>query len=125
MRFHLKAVGKAGVISMTVEAPGNSEARRIVEDQGYRVVSISAERHWRSLGLGKRETFNLVLFSQELTTLLNAGLPLIDALESLAEKETAPQARNVLASTIESAPISNLGTTSNLLSLLSQMLIQG
>lgn len=31
-----------------------------------------------------------MLFSQELTTLLNAGLPLIDALESLAEK--SPQA---------------------------------
>ena len=40
MRFHLKAVGKAGVVSMTVEAPGHSEARRIVEDQGLRVVSL-------------------------------------------------------------------------------------
>jgi general secretion pathway protein F len=38
-----------------------------------------------------------VLFSQELTTLLNAGLPLIDALESLAEKETAPAARKTLS----------------------------
>lgn len=90
MRFQLKAVGKAGVVSLSVEAPGQSEARRIAEDQGLRVVSLHAERHWRSLRLSKRETFNLVLFSQELTTLLNAGLPLIDALESLAEKETAP-----------------------------------
>ena len=38
-----------------------------------------------------------MLFSQELTTLLNAGLPLIDALESLAEKENAPQARKTLS----------------------------
>ena len=97
MRFHLKAVGKAGVVSMTIEAPGHSEARRIAEDQGLRVVSLHAERHWRALRLHKRETFNLVLFSQELTTLLNAGLPLIDALESLAEKENAPQARKTLS----------------------------
>ncbi|PPA01273.1 type II secretion system protein [Pseudomonas sp. MWU12-2312b] len=97
MRFHLKAVGKAGVVSMTVEAPGHSEARRIAEDQGLRVVSLHAERHWRALRLKQRETFNLVLFSQELTTLLNAGLPLIDALESLAEKETTPQARKTLS----------------------------
>lgn len=90
MRFHLKAVGKAGVVSLSIEAPGHSEARHIAEDQGLRVLSLHAEKHWRSLRLRQRETFNLVLFSQELTTLLNAGLPLIDALESLAEKETAP-----------------------------------
>lgn len=96
MRYHLKAVGKAGVVSLTVEAPGDGEARRIVEDQGLRVLSLQAERHWRALRLRRAETFNLVLFSQELTTLLNAGLPLIDALESLAEKESAPQARKTL-----------------------------
>ena len=97
MRFHLKAVGKTGVVSMTVEAQGDSEARRMVEDQGMRVVSLQAERRWRAWHLHQRETFNLVLFSQELTTLLNAGLPLIDALESLAEKENAPQARKTLS----------------------------
>lgn len=97
MRFHLKAVGKTGVVSMTVEAQGDGEARRMVEDQGMRVVSLHAERRWRAWHLHQRETFNLVLFSQELTTLLNAGLPLIDALESLAEKETAPQARKTLS----------------------------
>ena len=97
MRFHLKAVGKTGVVSMTVEAQGDGEARRMVEDQGMRVVSLQAERRWRAWHLHHRETFNLVLFSQELTTLLNAGLPLIDALESLAEKENAPQARKTLS----------------------------
>ncbi|MDR0279556.1 MAG: type II secretion system F family protein [Paucimonas sp.] len=96
MRFQLKAVGKSGVVSMTVEAQGDGEARRMVEDQGLRVLSLRAERHWRMLRLRARETFDLVLFSQELTTLLNAGLPLIDALESLAEKEQAPQARKTL-----------------------------
>ena len=54
MRFHLKAVGKAGVVSLSIEAPGHSEARRIAEDQGLRVVSLHAERHWRSLRLSQR-----------------------------------------------------------------------
>ncbi|MCK9802031.1 type II secretion system F family protein [Pseudomonas sp. MAFF 302030] len=96
MRFYLKAVGKAGVVALTVEAPGQAEARHIAEEQGLRVLSLRAERHWRALRWQARERFALVLFSQELTTLLNAGLPLIDALESLAEKETAPQARKTL-----------------------------
>ncbi|MDE1164576.1 MAG: type II secretion system F family protein [Pseudomonas sp.] len=97
MRFHLKAVGKGAVVSLTVEAPGQAEARRLAEDQGLRVVSLRAERHWHPLRLHRKESFNLVLFSQELTTLINAGLPLIDALESLAEKETAPNARKTLS----------------------------
>jgi general secretion pathway protein F len=97
MRFYLKAVGKAGVVALTVEAPGQAEARHIAEEQGLRVLSLRAERHWRALRWQARERFALVLFSQELTTLLNAGLPLIDALESLAEKETAPQARKTLS----------------------------
>ena len=97
MRFHLKAVGKAGVVALTVEAPGQAEARHIAEEQGLRVLSLRAERHWRALRWRAGERFALVLFSQELTTLLNAGLPLIDALESLAEKETAPQARKTLS----------------------------
>ena len=96
MRFYLKAVGKTGVVALTVEAPGQAEARHIAEEQGLRVLSLRAERHWRALRWQARERFALVLFSQELTTLLNAGLPLIDALESLAEKETAPQARKTL-----------------------------
>ena len=97
MRFVLKAVGNGALVSLTIDAPGQAEARRIAEEQGLRVVSLRAERHWRSLRLQAKESFNLVLFSQELTTLLNAGLPLIDALESLAEKETAPQARKTLS----------------------------
>ncbi|MGV8918039.1 MAG: type II secretion system F family protein [Pseudomonas sp.] len=96
MRFHLKAVGNGAVVSLTVEAPGQSEALRIAEDQGLRVVSVRAERHWTNLKLRSKEQFPLVLFSQELTTLLNAGLPLIDALESLAEKEAAHHARKTL-----------------------------
>lgn len=96
MRFALKALGKAGVVSLELEAPSAAQARLLAEQQGLRVVSLRnagrfARPRWR-----RGEAFDLVLFSQELTTLLNAGLPLIDALQSLAEKETAPQARKTL-----------------------------
>ncbi len=100
MRFQLKALSKGGVVSMAIEATAASEARRIAEDQGLRVVSVRAEQRWRSWRMRAGETFNLVLFSQELSTLLNAGLPLIDALESLAEKETAAQARKTLSEVV-------------------------
>lgn len=96
MRYELKALGKAGVVLLQVDAEDAGQAREQVEQQGLRVVSVRSCQRLAGLRWRRGEVFNLVLFSQELTTLLNAGLPLIDALESLAEKETAPQARKTL-----------------------------
>ncbi|MFP3499118.1 type II secretion system F family protein, partial [Pseudomonas sp. SIMBA_059] len=77
------------------------QARRKVEDQGLRVVSVRSQGRalfgvpWR-----RQVAFDLLLFSQELTTLLHAGLPLIDALESLAEKAPTAATRKVLAALV-------------------------
>lgn len=98
MRFHVKGVRKEGaVVSQVLEAPSPADAQRLAEHLGLRVLALRAERRWASLRWPRRDAFDLVLFSQELTTLLNAGLALIDALESLAEKEPDAQARRVLA----------------------------
>ncbi|MBM3104350.1 type II secretion system F family protein [Pseudomonas sp. V1] len=96
MRYELKALGKSGVILLTLDAQDAGQARLQAEQQGLRVVSVRNCERFGKMRWRRKETFDLVLFSQELTTLLNAGLPLIDALESLAEKESAPQARKTL-----------------------------
>ena len=97
MRYSLKALGKDGVVLLQVEAQDSEQARRQAEDQGLRVVSLrGAGLGWGSLRWRRSGDFDLVLFSQELSTLLNAGLPLVDALESLAEKASGAQARKVL-----------------------------
>ena len=97
MRYSLKALGRQGVVQLQVDADDADQARRQAEDQGLRVVSVRGRGSvmpglpWR-----REAAFDLVLFSQELTTLLHAGLPLIDALESLAEKAPTGGARKVL-----------------------------
>ena len=48
------------------------------------------------LGRGRGGKLSLVLFSQELLALLNAGLGVVEALEALLEKEAAPATRSVL-----------------------------
>lgn len=96
MRFRLKALGKAGVVALDIDAADLAQAREQAERQGLRVLSARSTAHFARLRLPRRETFDLLLFSQELGTLLEAGLPLIDALQSLAEKENAPQARKTL-----------------------------
>ncbi|SDD93166.1 general secretion pathway protein F [Pseudomonas guariconensis] len=97
MRYSLKALGRQGIVQLQVEAEDTEHARRQAENQGLRVVSIRSQGvALRVLALRRAPVFDLVLFSQELGTLLSAGLPLIDALESLAEKAPNASSRKVL-----------------------------
>ena len=88
MRFELKAIGPGGAVeALDFQAPDEITAVRQLEGRGYTVLSVRAKG---SLGLPWRrggERFPVALFSQELRVLLNAGLPLPEAIDTLAEKE--------------------------------------
>jgi general secretion pathway protein F len=97
MLYRVKAIRKTeGVIQTFLEAPSPSEAQRLARSQGLQVLSVAPQRSWLPMGSGRRQAFPLLLFSQEMATLLKAGLSLIDAIESLAEKETQAEHRKVL-----------------------------
>jgi general secretion pathway protein F len=96
MRFQLKALSADGrVESLSLQAADEAGARRQAEGRGYTVLKVRAAGAlaWRG-----RERFPVALFSQELIALLDAGLPLLEAIETLGEKERAPAARNALSS---------------------------
>jgi general secretion pathway protein F len=96
MRFELKAVGPGGAVeSLDFQAPDEATAVQAVEGRGYTVLSVRAKRAlaWR----GRDSRFPLVLFSQELRVLLNAGLPLVESIDTLAEKERSAEWRALLA----------------------------
>ncbi|MDF3935206.1 type II secretion system F family protein [Pseudomonas citronellolis] len=102
MRFQVKGLdAHAAVVQCDIEAASAADARRQAEQQGLRVLALRGARAWTLHGLQRRERFPLVLFSQELTTLLDAGLALIDALESLAEKEAANLTRKTLQELVQ------------------------
>ena len=85
MRFRIKAIdGAHGVSVCTVDAPNEIDARRQITERGMRVISIAKDFH---LNLASRRKFALVAFSQELVALLNAGLTLVEAIDTLTEKE--------------------------------------
>lgn len=97
MLYRVKAMRKAeGVTEAVLEAPNHAEAARMARSQGMQVLSVRAHRTWIPLPGKRRQAFPLLLFSQELATLIKAGLSLIDAIESLAEKETQADHRKVL-----------------------------
>jgi general secretion pathway protein F len=93
MRFQLKAISPDGrVESLALQAADEAGARRQAEGRGYTVLQV---RGWQGFAIG-RERFPVILFSQELVALLDAGLPLLEAIETLGEKERAPALKNAL-----------------------------
>lgn len=95
MRYRVKAVRPgAGMTATTVEALDEAEVALHLTREGAQVVSIRPERG--GLSFSRRARFPLVLFTQELIALLDAGLTLTEALETLAEKEHKPEAKQLI-----------------------------
>ena len=101
MRFQVKAMRDAGGVSMLeCEAADSADASRRIEALGYAVLSIKP-RAGTFFG-GRGQKFPLVLFSQELLVLLRAGIPLVESLQALEEKERNASARGVIERLLES-----------------------
>jgi general secretion pathway protein F len=96
MRFELRAITQEGRIeSVECQAVDEQAARQQVEGRGYTVLAVRARRELATLWRGG-ERFPLPLFSQELLVLLDAGLPLVESIETLAQKVRRDEFRGVL-----------------------------
>ncbi|MFM9967935.1 MAG: type II secretion system F family protein [Burkholderiales bacterium] len=96
MQYKLTVYREAdGVSAISVEAPDEPAALRHAVQQGYSVLSAqqSASRLFGGLSGG---AFPLLLVSNELLALLRAGLNLVEAVETLAEKEQVRATKAVL-----------------------------
>lgn len=88
MRYQVKALAADGaVVSVGIDAGDVAEARRLATGQGLRVLALKPASLLASLRPRARSTFSLDLFSRELISLLDAGLLLVEAIETLAEQE--------------------------------------
>lgn len=96
MNFEIKAYkAPQGLVFLQYEAANKDEALRRAESEGYRVVSFKTRSFFSSFK--PRIRFPLALFSQELLSLIEAGLPLLESIEALAHKEKNPLAKEVYA----------------------------
>jgi general secretion pathway protein F len=95
MHFALKAIGQGGrVEALDVDAVDETGAVQQVEARGYAVLAV---RRSAAIGAWRRAVrFPLILFSQELLVLLQAGIPLVHSIETLAQKERRPEWRTVM-----------------------------
>jgi general secretion pathway protein F len=101
MQFNVHAVDpRQQVVALELEAPSEALARDQARSRGLAVFAIEAKR-----GLGRLRPrgagFSEPLFSLELVSLLDAGLNLVEALQTLAEKDTQGERHEVLAAMLD------------------------
>jgi general secretion pathway protein F len=102
MRYEVRVLrGNEGMMAILLEAADALDAAAQAKAQGYTVIATRVKQHWSELLPWHRHRFPLLMFSQELVALLEAGLPLVEALEALGEKEEQPHVRNTLTRIIE------------------------
>lgn len=98
MQFEVRVIRNGQISSVVVEALSNDDALRQAESPTQRPLEAKAIGKYRFSTLSKRGgRFELLLFSQELLALLQAGLAIIEALDTLAEREGAGERQTVLA----------------------------
>lgn len=98
MEFVVKSMQPdTAVLISRLQAHDAMDARRQAQALGLEVLSVSPVS-WLSRFNRPRvsSAFPLLLFSQELLQLLNSGVSLVEAIETLAEKEARPAVRDVL-----------------------------
>lgn len=93
------------VVNEVLDALDMSDAQRTIQSRGEHLVRIEAQagltQNMPSWLGGGAEKFELTVFSQELLTLLQAGLGLVESIEALNEKEKQPGRQLVFAKILD------------------------
>jgi general secretion pathway protein F len=97
MKFQVKALRDSNdVVLVFFDAADEADAARQAQAGGLSVLSLRRAASWNFELFGRRARFPLALFAQELLSLLEAGLSLVEAIEGLTEKESAGAVRTTL-----------------------------
>lgn len=97
MQFLVKTLKPdTGVGTTMLEAATAADAERQVTALGHAVLSVVPAPLLSRLRTPGAARFPLLLFSQELLSLLNSGITIVEAIETLAEKENRTAVRAVL-----------------------------
>jgi type IV pilus assembly protein PilC len=86
-----------------MEAENEQEAAKLIRKEGLTPIQIKAESSLSSSlrnQLNRVKTKDKVLFSRQLSTLINAGLPLVQSLHNVAEQTASKQFKSVIEQVI-------------------------
>ncbi|WAS55604.1 type II secretion system F family protein [Burkholderia ambifaria] len=106
--FRVRVLADGKIAQQTIEAASETEVRARLAEKGGVVLEVRRDKR---IGRRRAPKFALALFLQELSTLLDAGLVLFEALEALRDKaDSGKDAKYVidrlLAVMVEGQPLS-------------------
>jgi len=95
VEFRIKALdASASVVSCVIDAVDEADARRQLALKELKIISLEPVRRLRRLFQAPQ--LQIAVFSQQLVSLLEAGLSLVEALEALAQKESNAGTKHTL-----------------------------
>jgi general secretion pathway protein F len=95
MQFSIKALkGGQDVVSCVIDAVDAADAQRQMALRDLRIITAVPVRRMQ---LRRPERLDVTVFSQQLVSLLDAGLSLVESLEALAGRDLHPGEQRVLA----------------------------
>ncbi|MFZ4538054.1 type II secretion system F family protein [Propionivibrio sp.] len=98
MRFELRVIRPdTRATTLLLDAACADDAADQARQQGYSILKIKVTRTLANMASSDARSFPLGLFSQELLMLLEAGLSIVDSIETLKEKESNAQRQHLLA----------------------------
>lgn len=101
MLFEIRALATDQRVNLRLEAADPVDAADQARLQGLTVLEVRPAGHFGFRTFGRRVRFPLSLFSRELLALLNSALSLVEALQTLDEKEAKPEARKILGGVLK------------------------
>jgi general secretion pathway protein F len=101
MIFEVRALAADRRINLRLEAADPAEASEQARQQGLTVLNVRPLSYLGGIAFSRRSRFPLSLFSRELLALLKSGLSLVEALQTLEEKEARPETRKILAGVLQ------------------------
>ena len=97
MQFEVRVFRDGQIASIVINALNSDDACRQAEAQALRPISAQPLRSQVAAARAPRaRRFDLLLFCQELLALLEAGLVIIEAIDTLSERERSGDTRSVL-----------------------------
>ncbi len=100
MEYRVKAVRGKEMTLLDIVAQHAEDAKLQARAKGYTPIAVNTKKLQFKFQTVK--TFPLALFSQELLALLEAGLNLVESIETLAEKESRSQVKTSLDALLQS-----------------------
>jgi general secretion pathway protein F len=101
MLFEVRALAADRRINLRVEAADASDAGGQARLQGLTVLNVRPAGNLAGVGFRRASRFPLGMFSHELLALLSSGLSLVEAIQTLDEKEARPETRKVLSGVLK------------------------